>query len=47
MTNTKSPANMLHQMAQLANELEAQGAEIIGVSLEVVRVHHGSPNKGL
>ena|SRR5690606_27256905 len=33
MTNAKSPANMLHQMAQLADELEAQGADIIGASL--------------
>ena len=34
MTNAKSLANMLHQMAKLANELEAQGAEIIGVSFD-------------
>lgn len=32
MTDAKSPANMLHQMAQLADELEAQGADIIGAS---------------
>lgn len=30
MTDAKSTANMLYQMAQLADELEAQGADIIG-----------------
>jgi len=34
MTKAMSLANMLNKMAQLANELEAQGAEIIGVSLD-------------
>lgn len=33
MTDAKSTANMLYQMAQLADELEAQGADIIGASL--------------
>ncbi len=33
MTDAKSTANMLHQMARLADELEAQGAEIISASL--------------
>ena len=32
MTDTKSTANMLHQLAQLAEELESQGAEIISAS---------------
>lgn len=36
MTDTKSPANMLHQMARLADELESQGARIIGASLDLV-----------
>nr|PZN76098.1 MAG: hypothetical protein DIU57_17720 [Pseudomonadota bacterium] len=36
MTDAKSTANMLHQMAQLADELEAQGADIIGASLSSV-----------
>jgi len=37
--DAKSPANMLHQMARLADDLESQGAEIIGVSLNVVGSH--------
>jgi len=32
MAGTKSTANMLHQLAQLAEELEAQGADIIRAS---------------
>lgn len=33
MSSAPSPVNMLHQMARLADELESQGAEIIGASL--------------
>lgn len=34
MTDAKSTANMLYQMAQLADELEAQGADIISAWLD-------------
>lgn len=33
MSSAPSPANMLHQMARIAEELESQGADIIGASL--------------
>ena len=36
MSSAPSPANMLYQMAQLADELESQGAEIISASLNSV-----------
>ena len=39
MTDAKSPATMLHQMALLANELEAQGAKILWASLDIVSRH--------
>lgn len=35
MSSAPSPANMLHQMARLADDLESQGADIISASLDL------------
>lgn len=39
MKRVESTGNMLHQMAQLADELEAQGAKILWASLDFASRH--------
>jgi hypothetical protein len=43
MTDAKSTANILYQMAQLADELEAQGANIIGASFSPATGRYMTP----